>query len=178
MRRPVPPSAGQLAPTSRQGRWAVPWPSRPRGAGLGQLGAPPTTTGPAYYPSRPRPPHPTPPLPAGLLPAASRPRPGPERSPCSPRPPRPAASRPSREGGPKTRSAGVLLCRAGRQHWACSVAGAGFSVASRKLFALHRRPGAADPAAPPAPPPRPPHPVRPLAGAMSPRLSLSQPAGH
>lgn len=34
-RRPVPPSAGQLAPTSRQGRWAVPWPHGPQGARLG-----------------------------------------------------------------------------------------------------------------------------------------------
>lgn len=40
--RPVPPSAGQLAPPSRQGRWAVPWPHGPWGAGLGQLGAPRT----------------------------------------------------------------------------------------------------------------------------------------
>lgn len=34
-RRPVPPSAGQLAPTSRQGRWAVPWTHGPQGARLG-----------------------------------------------------------------------------------------------------------------------------------------------
>lgn len=50
---PVPPSAGQLAPTSRQGRWAVPWPRGPRGAGLGQLGAPPTTAGSAHHPCGP-----------------------------------------------------------------------------------------------------------------------------
>ncbi|XP_069902912.1 skin secretory protein xP2-like [Globicephala melas] len=146
-----PPAPGPV-PTSRRAR------GRRRGAAVppedtGASRAPPTA--PAPPPAAP-PTAQAPPLPAGRLPAAARrARSAAHRSPRLSRPP---AAPPPRAGGTKTRSAGARLGRAGRPHWACSVAGAGFSVASRKLFALHRRGGAAEPARRRAPPPRPPQP--------------------
>lgn len=139
------------APTSRrtggQRRSRV----RPPARGLGEVGAPPTAPrGPAHASPRPRPPlsgsSPSCRLALGGSPPASA-RSGAH---CSPQPPRPAGlpappARAVRKPGARERgSAGP-----GRPHWACSVAGAGFLVASRKLFALHRRGGATEPAAPP-----------------------------
>lgn len=104
--------------------------------------------GPAHASPQPRPPLPGSSPSCRLAQGGSPPASARSGAHCSPRPPRPAClpappARAVRKPGARERgSAGP-----GRPHWACSVAGAGFLVASRKLFALHRRGGATEPAA-------------------------------
>lgn len=130
------------------GRLAAPGPAGTWRRELGEVRAPPTVLS-APPSSRHDPAHRSmaTPLPAGSLTAVTR-LPSPGAEPTAPlRCPAPLASpgRAVRKPGTQERgSAGP-----GRPHWACSVAGAGFLVASRKLFALHRRGGATEPAAPP-----------------------------
>lgn len=101
-----------------------------------------------------------PPLPVGSL--SGRPPAWSQRSPVRPwsapplRPPRPSPL-----GGPKTRSAGLWLCRAGQPHWACSVAGAVFFFFRSQVGSFLHYTGEGEPRSQlrrRAPPPRPPQP--------------------